>query len=146
MLPRDALAKSYMLPDFNFILSIQSCIQNSIICMYLTSNAKLKFRKCQFAATVSLFWKQWRVPVGHLQRALFSTWYRQRSTAAEVQKPLPKWLECGLWAGVDLLYLRCSSWSFSFSLAYNSALLTLLWLTCGLVFPATVQSKNGSCR
>lgn len=113
--------------------------------MYLTSNAKLKFRKCQFAATVSLFWKQWRVPVGHLQSALFSTWYQQRSTAAEVQKPLPKWLECGLWAGVELLYLRCSSWSFSFSLAYNSPLLTLLWLTCGLVFPATVQSKNGSC-
>ena len=124
MLPHNALIKSCMLPDVHFIFSTWSRVQNSIIHAYLTSNAKLKFRKCQFAATVSLFWKQWRVPVSHLQLVLFSKWYRQRSAAAEVQKPLPKWLECGVWAGGDLLYLRCGSWSFSSLLAYNSALLT----------------------
>lgn len=124
MLPHNALIKSCMLPDFHFILSTWSRVQKSIICLYLTSNAKLKFRKCQFAATLSLFWKQWRVPVGHLQLAPFSQWYWQRSTAAEVQKPLPKWLECGVWPGGNLSYLRDSSWSFSSLLAYSSALLT----------------------
>lgn len=91
---------------------------------------------------ISLFWKWCGVPVGHLQLAAFPNWYWQRGAAAEVQKPLPQWLGCVFWG--DLLFFRCSSWSFSPLLAYKSC--NILWLTGCTVFPVPVPCKNGPCR
>lgn len=51
---------------FDFIPSTWSRVQDSIVLVRLTSNAKLQFRKCQFAAALSLFWKPWRELEGHL--------------------------------------------------------------------------------